>query len=93
MGQDIRFMAGRASRHLADPARRHLDIDEERDGAVADVRELPVQDVTRLHRPIGMLAFQGLHPGHVIRAQRCLATCSAFLGGLVQGIDVGDRLI
>src|SRR5262245_32590702 len=43
----------------------------------------------RLHRQIGMFAFQGLNTNHFIGAQRCCPLLGAFLGRPVQAIESG----
>lgn len=93
MSEKIFFRARRISRHLPDFAIRHMEVDDERQRAMADVLKLAMQHMPWLHGQVGVFRFQGLDTGHFIGAHNRFSTCSAFLRRLIQMIDVRDFLV
>lgn len=58
-----------------------------------DVFELASQDMARLHRQVRMFAFQGLHPGQFIHADRALPTCGPCGSTGIDLTPIADLLI
>ncbi len=71
------------------------DIEIEKPGqrAMADVLELPSQHMTRLHGQVGRLAFQGLHSGQLIHADRALPALGPFGSTCIDLTAVADLLV
>src|SRR5262249_32734004 len=87
MGEKIRFVTGRTSGNLAHPPTGHVKVDDEGEGAVPLVLELPAQDVSRLHGQIRVFAGEGLYACHFVGTQGRFSTLRTFLSRLVQRID------
>ena len=100
MGEGILLGAGWSPRRFDDPARDDIHMPEPGQRAMSDVLELASQHMSRLHRQVGMLARDGLHPGQLVHADgafaalgplRCLSIPFTSLDKLFVWALVGNR--
>lgn len=97
VGKKIGLVARAATRtdvHLTD---RYIEVDDQRERAVANVLELLSFHVPRLHRQARMLVFEGLHACHLITTEHSLplfSPCWRLLVELIDGFHLlGELLI
>lgn len=90
MGQEVGFGASRADRWGDDPAADHIAREDEGAGAMPDVLELAPLDFPGDERQAGMLALQGLDPGHLVGTDRAFSARGAGRRLMVDRIDLSD---
>jgi hypothetical protein len=90
VSQEIGLSPGRADRWSDDLATDDIAREDEGAGAVANVLELAPFDLAGDEREPGMLALQGLDPGHLVRTHGPLPLLGAAQRPVVDRIDLGD---
>lgn len=85
MRESILFGARRSPGWFDDVAGDDIEIDKPGEGAMPDILELTPQHVAWVHRQVGMLALQGLHPSQFIHTDAALSLLGPLRG---QGIHL-----
>ena len=83
---EVLFGAGRTDA-VVDLSRRHVEVRDQREGAMTDVLELLALGSPRTHRLRRSGPLQGLHAGHFVEAARLDALVGPFRG---QPIGLAD---
>ena len=93
MGQEVGFRAGRSDRWADDLPADHIEVDHERQRAVADVLELSSLDFARSQRQAWCRTLQGLNTRHFVRADHAFPGCHARWRVPIHAAHVGNLLI
>src|SRR6266566_4955215 len=93
VGQKVDFGSRRSDRWADDFPSNHIKVDHERQGAMADVLELPSFDLAWPHRQAWRGPLQGLDTSHLIGANGSFAGSHTRWRFPIRGAHVGDPLI
>ena len=93
MGEEVGFGAGRSDRWADDFPADHIEIDHERQRAVADVLELSPLDFAGSQRQARCGPLQGLNTRHFVCADHAFPGRHARWRLPIRGAHVGNPLI
>jgi len=90
MVDEIGFGSGRSTRWAHDLSGDPVEVDHERQGAVARVRKLPSRHLARPRREVRRQPFKRLDMRQFIGAHRALTRLGAFSSAPIHGTDISD---
>src|SRR5207244_13323186 len=92
VGHEICFGASRPTRWTDHFSSDHIEVDHERQRALADVLELAPLDFTGSQRQARRGTLQRLDTGHLVRADGALPGCPTRRSLVLRGTDIGNLL-